>query len=96
MIYAFKRMVYKKGFFPGNPTPILAIGWTLVWGMWLVVTVVYSEVILGLFDFFGFLDWNLAHNLLSNQMVRMDLHPVKVVLKFHMMKSKIAQENWQL
>ena len=47
MIYSFKRLVYKRGFFPGNPTPILAIGWTFVWGMWMVVTIVYSEVILG-------------------------------------------------
>ena len=51
MIYSFKRLVYKRGFFPGNPTPILAIGWTFVWGMWVVVTIVYSEVILGFFLF---------------------------------------------
>mmetsp|Transcript_30414 Transcript_30414/g.47226 ORF Transcript_30414/g.47226 Transcript_30414/m.47226 type:complete len:540 (+) Transcript_30414:1054-2673(+) len=46
MIYTFKRLVYKKGFFPGNPTPILYIGWPLVWGLWIIVTIVYSEVIL--------------------------------------------------
>ena len=51
MIYSFKRLVYKRGFFPGNPTPILAIGWTFVWGMWMVVIIVYSEVILGSFDY---------------------------------------------
>eukprot|EP00009_Paramoeba_aestuarina_P000558 CAMPEP_0201517644 /NCGR_PEP_ID=MMETSP0161_2-20130828/8693_1 /ASSEMBLY_ACC=CAM_ASM_000251 /TAXON_ID=180227 /ORGANISM="Neoparamoeba aestuarina, Strain SoJaBio B1-5/56/2" /LENGTH=506 /DNA_ID=CAMNT_0047915201 /DNA_START=344 /DNA_END=1865 /DNA_ORIENTATION=+ len=48
MIYTFKRLVYKKGFFPDNPTPILIIGWTFVWSLWLVVTIVYSEVILEL------------------------------------------------
>ena len=52
MIYSFKRLVYKKGFFPGNPTPILAIGWPFVWAMWVVVTIVYSEVVLGFFSFF--------------------------------------------
>ena len=46
MIYAFKRLVYKKGFFPGNPTPILVIGWSIVWGLWIIVTIVYAEVIL--------------------------------------------------
>ena len=52
MIYSFKRLVYKKGFFPGNPTPILYIGWPLVWALWVIVTIVYSEVILGLFFVF--------------------------------------------
>ena len=47
MIYSFKRLVYKRGFFPGNPTPILIIGWSIVWILWVIVTVVYSEVILG-------------------------------------------------
>ena len=47
MIYSFKKLVYKKGFFPGNPWPILAVGWPLVWGLWVIVTIVYSEVILG-------------------------------------------------
>ena len=35
--------------FIGNPTPILVIGWTFVWGLWVVVTIIYSEVILGIF-----------------------------------------------
>ena len=52
MIYSFKRLVYKKGFFPGNPMPILYIGWPLVWALWVIVTIVYSEVILGLFFVF--------------------------------------------
>ena len=54
MIYSFKRLVYKKGFFPGNPLPILLIGWPLVWIMWIVVTIVYAEVIIGIFFFLFF------------------------------------------
>ena len=55
MIFAFKKLVYKKGFFPGNPLPILFLGWPFVWGLWVLVTIVYSEVILGFFFLFLFL-----------------------------------------
>ena len=49
-IYSFKRVVYKKGFFPKDKAKyILFIGLPLVWSLWLIVTLVYSEAIVGLF-----------------------------------------------
>ena len=51
-IYAFKRIVYKKGFFPKDEAKkILIFGWIFVWGLWLIVTLVYSEAIVGLIFF---------------------------------------------
>ena len=49
-IYTFKRIVFRKGFFPQEQVKyILIFGWSFVWGLWLIVTLVYSESIVGLF-----------------------------------------------
>ena len=56
-IYTFKRVAYRKAFFPQEQAKfILILGLPLVWSLWLIVTLVYSEVIVGLFFvcFFSF------------------------------------------
>jgi hypothetical protein len=46
-IYGWKSVVYKKGFFPDSSNKyIVIIGFAIIWAIWIVVVVVYSEVIL--------------------------------------------------
>jgi hypothetical protein len=41
-------VVYSKGFFPASTNKYIVIfGFSFVWSLWIVVTVVYAEVVLG-------------------------------------------------
>lgn len=48
-IYSWKSVVYSKGFFPATTNKYIVIfGLAFVWSLWIVVTVVYAEVVLGM------------------------------------------------
>ena len=56
----FWKTVIRKGFFEDNFNKhILIFGLIFVWSLWIIVTVVYAEVVLGKTWFFSFI-FNLA------------------------------------
>ncbi len=47
-IYAWKVVAFRKSFFPSEANKYFAfLGLAFVWSLWIIVTVVYAEVILG-------------------------------------------------